>query len=188
MAAALHSFRLTARSCRCRSISHRYTTKSIGRRRAFSATPFRGRGREDDIEDEDGEVEELDSASALKRAKRQKEEYLYSLRLAGNTREDVAEEAAFIEAWGAPGEESGLGMPYAHEEMEDKGPKKRPSAKLRNTFMNMGEDELIEEEEDNSPGISTLGHGELEAHREKRHYARLAAWEMPLLSSKYSLH
>ena len=32
--------------------------------------------------------------------------------------------------------------------------------------------------------ISSLGHAQLEQHREIREYARLAAWEMPLLSSK----
>ena len=32
--------------------------------------------------------------------------------------------------------------------------------------------------------ITTLAHGELDEHREIREYARIAAWEMPLLSSK----
>ncbi|KAF2203607.1 hypothetical protein GQ43DRAFT_411237 [Delitschia confertaspora ATCC 74209] len=45
------------------------------------------------------------------------------------------------------------------------------------------------EEEDGGPDedyygddITSLGHGELEQHRELREYARLAAWELPLLS------
>ena len=42
-----------------------------------------------------------------------------------------------------------------------------------------GEDGEFEEDD-----ITSLGHGELEQHREMRHYARIAAWEMPLLSSK----
>ncbi len=33
--------------------------------------------------------------------------------------------------------------------------------------------------------ISSLGHGELEQHREIREYARIIAWEMPLLSSEW---
>ncbi|TAQ90163.1 hypothetical protein B7494_g1459 [Chlorociboria aeruginascens] len=54
----------------------------------------------------------------------------------------------------------------------------------RNTFLNMGEPEPFEEENDVDEGddLTSIGHGELEAHRELRHYARLAAWEMPLLS------
>ena len=41
-----------------------------------------------------------------------------------------------------------------------------------------GEDELFEGDD-----MSSLAHGELEQHRELRTYARIAAWEMPLLSS-----
>jgi hypothetical protein len=34
--------------------------------------------------------------------------------------------------------------------------------------------------------IMSVAHGKLDELREQRHYARLAAWEMPLLSSKFS--
>ncbi|KAF4636342.1 hypothetical protein G7Y89_g1733 [Cudoniella acicularis] len=57
--------------------------------------------------------------------------------------------------------------------------------KLKETFLNMGDPEPFEDggfEEDDQDDISSLAHGELEQHREWRHYARLAAWEMPLLS------
>ena len=40
-----------------------------------------------------------------------------------------------------------------------------------------------EDEEFKGDDISSLAHGELEQHREMREYARIAAWEMPLLSS-----
>jgi small subunit ribosomal protein S35 len=30
--------------------------------------------------------------------------------------------------------------------------------------------------------LTSLGHGELEKHRELREYARLIAWELPLLN------
>lgn len=56
----------------------------------------------------------------------------------------------------------------------------------RETFMNMGEEEPWETEElmeDDDDDITSIGHGELERHREMRHYARLIAWEMPMLSS-----
>ncbi|KAI6248067.1 37S ribosomal protein S24, mitochondrial [Erysiphe necator] len=61
-------------------------------------------------------------------------------------------------------------------------PEKPP--KLKQTFMNMGEAEPWEQEgmlPDDEDDLTSLGHGELELHRELRHYARLAAWEMPLL-------
>ncbi|RKF63955.1 37S ribosomal protein S24, mitochondrial [Erysiphe neolycopersici] len=56
--------------------------------------------------------------------------------------------------------------------------------KLKQTFLNMGEIEPWEQENmlpDDEDDLTSLGHGELELHRELRHYARLAAWEMPLL-------
>ncbi|RKF53243.1 putative 37s ribosomal protein [Golovinomyces cichoracearum] len=56
--------------------------------------------------------------------------------------------------------------------------------RLKQTFMNMGESEPWEQEgmlPDEEDDLTSLGHGELELHRELRHYARLAAWEMPLL-------
>lgn len=61
--------------------------------------------------------------------------------------------------------------------------------RLKQTFLNMGEAEPWEEDgmlDDDHDDITTLAHGELEQHREMRHYARLAAWEMPLLSSMWS--
>ena len=43
-----------------------------------------------------------------------------------------------------------------------------------------------EEEEDDRPweldGLTSMAHSELDQHREARHYARIAAYEMPLLS------
>lgn len=60
--------------------------------------------------------------------------------------------------------------------------------RLKQTFMNMGEAEPWERDgmlPDDEDDLTSLGHGELELHRELRHYARLAAWEMPLLYSKH---
>ena len=45
-----------------------------------------------------------------------------------------------------------------------------------------GEDEVFDGDD-----ISSIAHGELEQHRELRTYARIAAWEMPLLSSMWNL-
>ncbi len=42
-----------------------------------------------------------------------------------------------------------------------------------------------EDEEFDGDDISSLAHGQLEQHREFREYARIAAWEMPLLSSMF---
>lgn len=55
-------------------------------------------------------------------------------------------------------------------------------------YFNYGEEEYFdtgEDEEFQGDDINSLGHGELEQHREMREYARIAAWEMPLLSSTF---
>jgi small subunit ribosomal protein S35 len=44
-------------------------------------------------------------------------------------------------------------------------------------------DEEIQDDE-----ITSMAHAEMELHREMREYARIAAWDMPMLSSKQSLH
>lgn len=40
------------------------------------------------------------------------------------------------------------------------------------------------DEEINDDEITSMAHAEMELHREMREYARIAAWDMPLLSSK----
>jgi hypothetical protein len=53
--------------------------------------------------------------------------------------------------------------------------------------LNMGVEPAENPEEDpefEEDDISSMAHGQLEQHREYRHYARLAAWEMPLLTSE----
>lgn len=42
-------------------------------------------------------------------------------------------------------------------------------------------DEDVEDDE-----ISSMAHAEMELHREMRQYARIAAWDMPMLSSKFN--
>ena len=62
-------------------------------------------------------------------------------------------------------------------------------ARIRPGFMAMGEEDeqgTGEDDEFEDDDITSLGHGELEQHREMREYARIAAWEMPLLSSMSS--
>ena len=67
------------------------------------------------------------------------------------------------------------------EEDEEPPPEKR----FRPGIMAMGEEDEQDEGDDETfegDDISSHAHGELEQHREMRNYARIAAWEMPLLS------
>ncbi|KAF2739723.1 hypothetical protein EJ04DRAFT_508581 [Polyplosphaeria fusca] len=49
-------------------------------------------------------------------------------------------------------------------------------------FWAEGEEEMGPDEDYYGDDLTSLGHGELEQHRELREYARLAAWELPLLN------
>ena len=58
-------------------------------------------------------------------------------------------------------------------------------------FWAMDEDDefgQVEDDDDDfrNDDITSIGHAHLELHREMRHYARIAAWDMPLLSSTFS--
>lgn len=78
-------------------------------------------------------------------------------------------QAAYDAVQSAPRE-----LPYVADEMFKPG------------LMAMGEDDEVDSGEDEvfeGDDMSSLAHGELEQHRELREYARIAAWEMPLLSS-----
>ena len=72
-------------------------------------------------------------------------------------------------------------------ETAQEAPREQSTEKrIKPGFFNMGEvdeQDTGEDEEFDNDDITSLAHGELEQHREMRHYARIAAWEMPLLSS-----
>ena len=74
----------------------------------------------------------------------------------------------------------------AYETSEEVPQAEATMPRIKSGFFAMGEleeQDSGEDEEFESDDITSLGHGELEQHREMRHYARIAAWEMPLLSS-----
>ncbi len=73
-----------------------------------------------------------------------------------------------------------------YETSEEVPQKETTMPRIKPGFFAMGELEEQDSGEDpeyESDDLTSLGHGELEQHREMRHYARIAAWEMPLLSS-----
>lgn len=78
----------------------------------------------------------------------------------------------------------------AHEYSEESPHVEMNIPRIKPGLMAMGEVEEQdsgEDEEFEGDDITSLGHGELEQHREMREYARIAAWEMPLLSSTHLL-
>jgi small subunit ribosomal protein S35 len=169
MAAALQSFRFAVRSCNCRHIARRHVFKSAGRGREFSTTPQQWKAPS---------IEEINERLSKAEA----------------TNHDVAEYKMALKEFEESSGQETIEAEYREilqQSMIDDQPYVLPQRrkKLKQTFMNMGEAEPWEEEgmlPDDQDDITTLAHGELEQHREMRYYARLAAWEMPLLSSKRS--
>lgn len=64
-----------------------------------------------------------------------------------------------------------------------------PLPKQKPGFQNMmedgrGMDMVLEDEDFGEDDISSMAHKQLDEHRERREFLRIAAWEMPLLSGK----
>lgn len=164
MATAVNGVRLAARTCSGRPTAHQYTTKTIGLDRAFTTTSIRlKRTRARHVA---AKLEKSDDPLAGEVLALSKE-----LEELGKGRSDPA--------WDRIKQRTrNKFLPLALPE--------RPG-KPKNTFMNVGDPDPWEYEdtlEDDDDDINSLGHIELEQHREVRHYARLAAWELPLLSSE----
>lgn len=60
-----------------------------------------------------------------------------------------------------------------------------PPDQGRPGFWAEGEESMGPDEDYYGDDLTSLGHGELEQHRELREYARLIAWELPLLSRMF---
>ena len=102
------------------------------------------------------------------------------------------EAAAMVAEMNSPEVESELNAEIAEmvqEMAEEPPPDNTPPDRPKPGLMAMGEmdeQDIGEDEEFKGDDISSLAHGELEQHREIREMARIAAWEMPLLSSTFS--
>ncbi|KAG4417454.1 hypothetical protein IFR04_009407 [Cadophora malorum] len=165
MATALQGVRSTARSCICSQTQFRHVANSIGPGRAFSTSLPRLK-RTNRIRTGLTKAKKSSSPEAAGLLEIESE-----LQRARDTRPNGDE-------WDTVKQRiDSQNRPYELANNRRK--------KLKETFMNMGEAEPWEDEhtmEDDDDDINSLAHGELEQHRELRHYARLVAWEMPLLS------
>lgn len=80
------------------------------------------------------------------------------------------------------------GIPWASQHSKDFNEgdwivqKEKDSRKVG--FWGEGEPSLGQDEDYYGDDLTTLGHDQLEQHRELREYARLIAWELPLLNRK----
>ena len=196
MAAALHKLGFATRRCTCQIPSRTHTPlqASIRPFRAFTTSPLVSRRNRDDDDDYDDDEDDgfyksqltpvsfIDSLDPKARAHyealspKQREEFEAEARKLDEYMTSAAVESRLSTAVSQAVHEVALGSPQS----DDLPPK------IRSGFMAMGEeDEQGTGPDDNfkDDDITSLGHGELEQHREMREYARIAAWEMPLLIS-----
>ncbi|KAK0109060.1 37S ribosomal protein S24, mitochondrial [Cadophora gregata f. sp. sojae] len=165
MAAALQSVRSTAWSCLSSQNPFRFAASSIGPVRTFSNSLLRPK-RTNRVK------------TGLMKAKKSAGDEAAGLLQIESELQRVIETSSNGDEWDAVKQKiDSQNRPYELANNRRK--------RLKETFMNMGEAEPWEDEhtmEDDDDDINSLAHGELEQHRELRHYARLVAWEMPLLS------
>ena len=117
------------------------------------------------------------------------ERHQYDLLSPDEKRQWQAQEKANYEHMTSPAVESELQgyISQALSEINQENPREKvPERRIKPGLMAMGEvDEQDSGEDEDFDGddITSIAHGELEQHREMREYARIAAWEMPMLSS-----
>ncbi|MCJ1311857.1 37S ribosomal protein S24, mitochondrial [Agyrium rufum] len=162
--------------------------------RAFSTSKARSAPREEDTE----ETEPTQEASLFPPLEQTHENFLSSLSQSDRTtynglpdNEKAEMEEAFWILYAhhsEPDVQASMNMDInrAVREYEMIAPDHNPPPKkIKEGLMALGEDDEIavtEDDEFMNDDINSLAHGDLEQHREIREYARIAAWEMPLLS------
>lgn len=196
MAAAVHRLVFTARRCTCQIPSRSRTQLQRPYRpfRAFTTSPPIARRNKDDDDDYDD-----DEDDGLFTSRRKPLSFVDSLdptarahyeALSPKEREAFEAQSRQMDEYmtsSAVESELSAAVSQAVHEVALESPQDDTlPEKIRPGFMAMGEEDeqgTGEDDEFEDDDITSLGHGELEQHREMREYARIAAWEMPLLSS-----
>lgn len=155
--------------------------------RPLSTTAPRPRKRDEDEEDQEAEEEE-------RVFENYGEVYAEFLRSETMTEAEKAEARKAMEMWEQlPIEEKNKLTQNVKDIREGIDPLRKTQRAIRGSFWNeeerdsemitneFGEDDFEEDD------ITGMGHAKLEEHREMREYARIAVWEMPLLSSESRL-
>lgn len=172
---------------------------SVSRRRPFSSTA-RPRRRNDEDEEEEVGAEEVNRRSMFTTtvvpnqflAQLSPHDRAFYNSLSVEEKEEFQQDMKdFVEGLDSPKiqAEINAAVDAAASEVES-GLPMPPNVRERppGGFMAMGEPDPFgtgEDDEFMGDDLTSTGHGELDMQREMREYARIAAWEMPLLSSKF---
>lgn len=139
-------------------------------RRAFSSTPMQRRpaakkDEADDFEEDDGDVDPAEMERSLHAALKNSD---IDLEASTRLQEQILGGANAVVSQATRAPKISISRSFWHEDEDDS---------------DMITDERDEDEFDEDD-IMSMAHGKLEEFREYREYARIAAWEMPLLSSE----
>lgn len=170
MATGVKSMRLCLRAFRHVPAPRRVGTRIYVARRSFSSTPMQWHpaAKKDDadeleVDEEEDEIDTAEMERSLQAALRDPD---IDLQASTRTQEQILGSASAILSKAQRPPRIHLSKTFWHEEEDDP---------------DLITDERDEDEFDEDD-IMSLAHGKLEEFREYREYARIAAWEMPLLS------
>ncbi|KAK3316718.1 mitochondrial ribosomal subunit protein-domain-containing protein [Apodospora peruviana] len=186
MASAANSLRLCLRSCSqlptMRAARPAILASSLCLRRALSTTPLRGAAAEETTFDEDEFLE-------TKRYNNQGEVLADMLKREDLDDADRARVKDMLETWNKVPQDVRDQIDATTRQVRQSTAQIRYQVKPKKaSFWNddekdtdmitdeVGEDDFEEDD------ILSIGHAKLEEHREAREYARIAVWEMPLLT------
>lgn len=189
MASAVQSFRFTARRCQCHFSAPRYASKVASVRRPFSTTPLRREAEEEEAFRISTEAPSSDATEAIIAQFDRQTRARYDSMTPDQQAKYVADARALEEHFNKPAVKQRFQQMInrkAGEVLSTKSTfRETRLAKQKPGLLNQGEapgNEILEDPDFGEDDITSLAHGEMEQHREMRHYARLAAWEMPLLT------
>lgn len=189
MASAVQSLRFTARRCRCPFPTPRYASKAVGVQRPFSSTSLRREAEEEEAFRISNEAPSSDATEAIIAQFDRQTRARYESMTPDQQAKYVADARALEEHFNKPAVKQRFQQMINRKAGEILSTKKpfRETQLLRQKpgLLNQGEapgEEILEDPDFDEDDITSLAHGEMEQHREMRHYARLAAWEMPLLA------
>lgn len=209
MAAAATSMRLATRCRRCRIATAVCRSEHVGRRRTFTTSSSWLAAPPGD----DGSAKGPNAATGISTivdGERTTEQLLEDLKLDMEERfkDEIEEEKKTKTSSFYMGTEPNKFKEFIREDMMGKmgqlandiqrlnrqnpgyvddaairiKPRKAPKAGFASLGIKKNE-EFMEDPEVDDDDISSIAHAQLDQHREFRHYARLIAWEMPLLTS-----
>ncbi|RDW61037.1 hypothetical protein BP6252_12420 [Coleophoma cylindrospora] len=194
MASVVRSLRFTTRASQCRAVTQSCSASPVWRQRPFSTTSTQWKSEKAaDGTEADSIKSQKASAPAPANSPVVKQKPLSPTKSAETPQEIADFQKKMTESFEMRSKlqidefiaSGAMGLDETLDIADEEDTKVVRSKKFKESFMNMGEEEPFEDEEADEvdeDDIGTLGHMELEHHREMRHYARLAAWEMPLLA------